>query len=116
MSKMVQIRNVPDELHLELKIRAARAGMSLSDYLLAEVGKLVAKPTMQDWFDEVWADDPVQGDWSPADIIRELRGPLGPYASGQEPSQAGDDPRPAGDLQPGPGDSGAVAKAGLEPT
>ena len=29
MSTMVQIRNVPDELHSELKVRAARAGMTL---------------------------------------------------------------------------------------
>jgi antitoxin FitA len=32
--KMIQIRNVPDPLHRELKARAAGAGMSLSDYLL----------------------------------------------------------------------------------
>mgnify|MGYP000185609464 CR=1 FL=1 len=37
MAKMIQIRNVPDELHRKLKARAAKAGMSLSDYLLAEV-------------------------------------------------------------------------------
>ena len=36
MSKMIQLRNVPDALHRKLKSRAAQAGMSLSDYLLAE--------------------------------------------------------------------------------
>ena len=36
MSTMIQIRNVPDALHRQLKSRAALAGMSLSDYLLAE--------------------------------------------------------------------------------
>jgi plasmid stability protein len=44
MSKMIQIRNVPDELHREVKARAARAGMSLSDYLLREVERTVATP------------------------------------------------------------------------
>ena len=34
MSKMIQIRNVPDELHRKLKIRAAEQGLTLSDYLL----------------------------------------------------------------------------------
>ena len=34
MSKMLQIRNVPDTFHRKLKARAAMAGMSLSDYLL----------------------------------------------------------------------------------
>lgn len=38
MSRMIQIRNVPDALlHRGLKARAAMAGMSLSDYLLAEL-------------------------------------------------------------------------------
>ncbi len=40
MSKMIQIRNVPDELHGELKARAARAGQTLSDFLLAELRHL----------------------------------------------------------------------------
>jgi len=37
VSKMIQIRNVPDEVHRELKVRAAQAGMSLSDFLNAEL-------------------------------------------------------------------------------
>jgi plasmid stability protein len=42
MSKMIQIRNVPDDVHRELKVRAAQAGMSLSDFLNAELMRLVA--------------------------------------------------------------------------
>ena len=34
MSKMIQIRNVPDDLHRQLKARAAEEGLTLSDYLL----------------------------------------------------------------------------------
>jgi plasmid stability protein len=45
MSKMVQIRNVPDKLHRELKVRAADSGQTLSDYLLAELDRLAARPT-----------------------------------------------------------------------
>jgi plasmid stability protein len=44
MSKMVQIRNVPDPLHRKLKMRAASAGQTLSDYLLAELERLAARP------------------------------------------------------------------------
>jgi len=36
MSKMIQLRNVPDDLHRKLKVRAAMAGGTLSDYLLVE--------------------------------------------------------------------------------
>ena len=38
-------RNVPDALHRKLKVRAADAGQTLSDYLLAELGRLAARPT-----------------------------------------------------------------------
>jgi plasmid stability protein len=46
MSKMIQIRNVPDEMHRALKVQAAAAGMSLSDYLKRELGLVAQKPTM----------------------------------------------------------------------
>lgn len=45
MSRMVQIRNVPDPLHRKLKARAAHAGQTLSDYLLAELERLAVRPT-----------------------------------------------------------------------
>jgi plasmid stability protein len=43
---MIQIRNVPEDLHRVLKSRAALAGMSLSDYLLDEVRRIAERPTM----------------------------------------------------------------------
>ena len=46
MSIMIQIRNVPDDLHRELKSRAALAGMSLSDYLLNEIREVAERPTL----------------------------------------------------------------------
>ncbi len=42
---MIQIRNVPDELHRRLKARAALAGMSLSEYLLQEIKQTAERPT-----------------------------------------------------------------------
>lgn len=45
MSKMIQIRNVPDDLHRQLKVRAAELGMSLSDYLKSELEYFVEHPT-----------------------------------------------------------------------
>ncbi|HXB65005.1 MAG TPA: hypothetical protein VNV42_09055 [Solirubrobacteraceae bacterium] len=57
MSSMIQIRNVPDALHRELKVRAARTGLTLSDYLLAELQSLAVRPTMREWLarSEGWA-------------------------------------------------------------
>ena len=48
MSKMIQVRNVPDELHCKLKARAAVMGMTLSDYLLAEMARSAERPTMEE--------------------------------------------------------------------
>ena len=42
MSKMVQVRNVSDDLHRKLKIRAAKAGLSLSDYLKSELERIAS--------------------------------------------------------------------------
>jgi len=48
MTAMIQIRNVPDALHRQLKSRAALAGMSLSDYLLQEMRRLAERPTLDE--------------------------------------------------------------------
>ncbi len=45
---MIQIRNVPDALHRELKSRAALEGTSLSDYLLREIRKIAERPTLEE--------------------------------------------------------------------
>jgi hypothetical protein len=48
MAVMVQIRNVPDDLHRKLKARAALAGMSISEYLLREIERSLARPTPEE--------------------------------------------------------------------
>jgi antitoxin FitA len=48
MSKMIQLRNVPDALHRRLKSRAALAGKSLSDYLIGEIRDLAERPTREE--------------------------------------------------------------------
>jgi plasmid stability protein len=48
MSKMIQVRNVPDEVHLELKARALREGMSLSDYLKRELSTIASQATFEE--------------------------------------------------------------------
>jgi plasmid stability protein len=45
MSKMIQLRHVPDDLHRKLKARAALEGLSLSDYLLREARRIADRPT-----------------------------------------------------------------------
>ena len=73
MSKMIQIRNVPDALHRTLKARAASAGMSLSDYLLREMRKTAERPTMEELMERLKRLPPVKVSESPADILRAER-------------------------------------------
>ena len=47
MAKMIQIRNVPDAVHREAKVRAARAGLSLSDFLLRELEQTLSVPPVE---------------------------------------------------------------------
>lgn len=77
MSKMIQIRNVPDDVHARLKARAAAAGMSLSEYLLAEVERYARRPTIEEITERI-RQLPPAGPFSEtsAEIIRRHRGPL----------------------------------------
>lgn len=73
---MIQIRNVPDDLHRALKVRAAERDMSLSDYLIAELEGLAGKPTMAEFVARLKQQEPVDLGKSGAEIIRALRGPI----------------------------------------
>ncbi|HEX9312490.1 MAG TPA: hypothetical protein VGA30_06645 [Actinomycetota bacterium] len=73
MSKMIQIRNVPDQVHREMKARAARAGMSLSEYLLKEIERVASLPSFDEWWRDVQEDGPVPQDQGSAAAVRAER-------------------------------------------
>jgi plasmid stability protein len=73
MSRMIQIRNVPDELHRKLKSRAALAGMSLSDYLRREVERVADRPSPEEIGERLRTRRPVRTRLSPARAVREER-------------------------------------------
>jgi antitoxin FitA len=73
MSTMIQIRNVPDSLHRRLKARAALAGMSLSDYLLAEIRQVAERPTLEELRARLERLSPVTPSIDPVQAIREER-------------------------------------------
>jgi uncharacterized protein (DUF1778 family) len=76
MGKMIQLRNVSPELHRKLKSRAALAGMSLSDYLIAIVARDAAKPTLEEFRLRLRSREFMNLGGSAAEIIREHRGPI----------------------------------------
>jgi antitoxin FitA len=75
MSKMIQIRNVPDEMHRQLKMRAAAEGMSLSDYIKKRLSYSQEKDTWEEIFARVDARGPLGLSTEEiVEIIREHRG------------------------------------------
>jgi plasmid stability protein len=73
MSKMVQIRDVPDAVHRTLKARAAREGISLSDFIKRELKRTAERPSLQEWLELMQQEKPIATKVTAAQIIRELR-------------------------------------------
>ncbi len=73
MSRRIQLRNVPDALHRTLKARAAKAGISLSDYLLAEIGEVAEHPTLAELQQRMERRRPVKLTESAAAVVRAER-------------------------------------------
>ena len=73
MSSMVQIRNVPPELHRRLKARAALEGMSMSDYVLRELRKALERPTREEILERLRAQPVRRLERRAAEVIRAER-------------------------------------------
>jgi hypothetical protein len=67
--KLIQIRNVPDDLHRALKERAAREGTTMSELLLAELPRVARGSSPDAVLARIRAREPVGGR-SAADLIR----------------------------------------------
>jgi antitoxin FitA len=70
---MIQVRNVPDVLHRSLKARTAMAGMSLSDYLLAELREMAERPTLAEFRERLHKRKPLAVDLDIGGLLREER-------------------------------------------
>ncbi|HEY7755020.1 MAG TPA: hypothetical protein VID69_02210 [Actinomycetota bacterium] len=73
MSKMIQVRNVPDRLHRELRRRAKARGQALTDYIQDILEREVARPPASEVFDRIEARAPVKLDRRTSELIREER-------------------------------------------
>lgn len=70
---MIQIRNVPEELHRRLKSRAALRGQSLSDYLLGQIREAAERPTIEELRERIRSRGSADLPVSAADVLREER-------------------------------------------
>lgn len=73
MSTMLQIRNVPEDVHRKLKARAALAGMSMSEYALRELRKALERPTREELLARIAELPAPKLEPPPAVLIREER-------------------------------------------
>ena len=73
MPKMIQLRNVPDALHRQLKARAALCGMPLSDYLIREARRLAEYPTPEEMRERLKGRTAYRGKFAAADLVRAER-------------------------------------------
>jgi plasmid stability protein len=73
MTVMIQIRNVPEALHRQVKSRAALLGMSLSDYLLGEIRQIAERPTLDELRARLALYPEATLSVSPADAVRAER-------------------------------------------
>jgi plasmid stability protein len=71
--KMLQIRNVPDEVHRRLKARAAMEGRSLSELALAELKRSLDRPTRRELLERVQARERIAVSQSSSDAVRAER-------------------------------------------
>jgi len=70
---MIQLRNVPDDLHRRLKARAAKEGVSLSDYLIREVRFIAEQPTLQETLAEIAKLPPITWREPVVETVRKAR-------------------------------------------
>ncbi len=73
VSKMIQVRNVPDRLHRELVRRAARRGVTLTEYIEQILEREVARPAAEELFERIASREPVDIGRPVAELIREER-------------------------------------------
>ena len=70
---MIQIRNVPEDTHRRVKARAALAGMSMSEFILREISKSLARPTRDELLARLARLPELELEPPPAALLREER-------------------------------------------
>lgn len=73
MSKVIQVTDVPEQVHGTLKARAAQEGMSLSDYIKRELERPAERPTMREWLELTRRAKSIPAVGGAARIVRQLR-------------------------------------------
>lgn len=70
---MIQIRNVPEDVHREAKARAALEGLTLSDFALNALKEAVARPTVREISARIRLLEPVEDAPEARELVRAER-------------------------------------------
>ena len=73
MSQNLQVRNLSDETHRALKVRAAREGRSLSDLVREELDRMAVRPSRQELFERIEGRGHPRLSEPLADVVRRMR-------------------------------------------
>jgi len=73
MGTLIQIRDVPDDVHRTLKARAAQRGTSLSEYLRSELERVASSPTPEELIARIASRKPIRPSETSAEALRKLR-------------------------------------------
>lgn len=73
MGVLVQVRDVPEEVHRTLKSRSAAAGVSLSEYLRGVLTRTASRPTPDELHARIRARGAVDLDESSQAAVRAIR-------------------------------------------
>jgi plasmid stability protein len=73
MGVLVQIRDVPEDVHRTLKARAAASGVSLSEYVRGVLARSAMRPTPEELAARVSARGPAELAEPSETIVRSIR-------------------------------------------
>lgn len=73
VARTIQVRDVPDDVHHRLTVRAAEQRVSLSELVRAELVELARRPTMDEMLQRLTARPVVDAPETAADAIRRER-------------------------------------------
>jgi plasmid stability protein len=73
MGTLLQIRDVPEDVHRTLKARAAASGQSLSEYVRGVLSRTAARPTPEELARRIDARGVVVPSDSTVDAVRSIR-------------------------------------------
>lgn len=73
MGILLQIRDVPEDVHRTLKARAAASGTTLTEYVRAILARSASRPSPDELADRVRARGTVRLEKSSEELVRQLR-------------------------------------------